>query len=347
MSWLVQGMALPLVCTSRSNLYIRGAHLWHQHHGEDTARLAPQQEGDRADGHCPDWEEQLEGQAQDKAPKICRHSVCTPSFPWDEQISHETSRLLLCKGSFRASGSFGVNPRSSKVSTALGLPIPTQPRQEVSMTCLAGGFQPRSHTNPRLPPVAPQASPDPAPWQGQVWIPAGMGQHQARWESSPNSRTRTTGKERARAGGGQMRKDPQPFGNTGPKYPSIPANSSWGWRGEGASAGSARKSPSCNFLPQSSFPRKRLRAPAPTGPPRPSPGAGVRVLAKPAKHLQQVGTQSRERDGPAQWSCGGMNIPGLHSSTWEGPWNDVLGELGQPICTRGGFMEGEWLGSIN
>lgn len=218
-------MALPLVCTSRSNLYIRGAHLWHQHHGEDAERLAPQQEGDRAGGHCPDWEEQLEGQAQDKAPKICTHRVCTPSFPWDEQISHETSRLLLCKGSFRASGSFGVNPRSSKVSTALGLPIPTQPRREVSMTCLAGGFQPRSHTNPRLPPMAPQASPDPAPWQGQVWIPAGTGQHQARWESSSNSRTRTMGKERARAGGGQMRKDPQPFGNAGPKRRwSVPIN---------------------------------------------------------------------------------------------------------------------------
>lgn len=72
--------------------------------------------------------------------------------------------------------------------------------------------------------------------------------------------------------------------------------------------------------------------------------AGARVLAKAAEHLQQVGTQSRERDGPAPWCHGGMNNPGLHSSTWEGPW-ECLGKAGDARLHRRSFYGG--LGSVN
>lgn len=44
MGWLMQGMAQPLICMSRSRLYIREAHVWHQHH-KDTARLAHSRKG--------------------------------------------------------------------------------------------------------------------------------------------------------------------------------------------------------------------------------------------------------------------------------------------------------------
>lgn len=64
-----------------------------------------------------------------------------------------------------------------------------------------------------------------------------------------------------------------------------------------------KKAPNATF--QSSFPEKSLKAPTPLGPSCPSPGAGVRVLVKPAEHLQQVGAQSRERDGPAPWAYSG------------------------------------------
>lgn len=209
MGWLMQGMAQPLVCTSRSKLYIRGAHLWHQHYDKDTARLAHSRKSLEQVSIALVGKSSCRGRHRARRPKSAHtHTVCTLRFPWDVQISHETSWLLFCKGSFWASGSFGVNPRSSKVPTALQSPISHPAACEVSMTCLVVGFQLRSHTSPRLFPAAPQAYPDPTSCQCQVWILAGMGQHQARWESSPNGRTRTLGKERARAEVGQMRKDP-------------------------------------------------------------------------------------------------------------------------------------------
>lgn len=166
-----------------------------------------QHEGDGAGGHCPDWEEQLQGQAQGKPPKICAHGVCTPGM-------HKYPMKHPLQGQFLGLSCIWSEPEVSQAAHSPEFLSSHPAAQEVSMTYLVGGFQLSSHSSPRIPPVAPQASPDPSPCQGQVWIPAGMEQHQARWESSPNGRARTVGKERARAEGGQMR---SPLGMLIPK----------------------------------------------------------------------------------------------------------------------------------
>lgn len=166
------------------------------------------------------------------------------------------------------------------------------------VTWLVGGFQLRFHTSLRLPPVAPEVSPDPASWHCQVWIPAGIGQHQARWESSANGSTRTTGKERARAEGGQRREDHSPLGMLVPKGDGCACQTIPQSLQPPARVGEERRCPLCNIPEQLS--REKPPSSHTNRTPQPSPGAGVRVPAKPADHLQQVGTQSRERDGPAQ-----------------------------------------------